>query len=139
MMRYLLLAALAVGSVGGAYGQDTQNGAGQATLNTFSMGEITPTPEMWFYEQARRDYMDPQMMLRRKAESQARLRRDRIAARKWYGYSAARPNLAGSPMMGYYGPNWTRDWNHAGRRAFYASTPDAAIGRPRAFVSPMGL
>jgi hypothetical protein len=73
---------------------------------SFSLGELTPTPEMWFYEQARRDYNNPQMMVRRRAEIAAAQRRDRIAARAWYGISLARPTANPTPIMSHYSPYW---------------------------------
>jgi len=70
------------------------------------MGSLSMTPEMWFYEQERRRYEDPQASVRRKAEQVAAERRRRIAARKWYGYSASRPTGAVTPWFETYLPGW---------------------------------
>src|SRR5690242_16451786 len=40
-----------------------------------SSSELTPTPEMWFYEQERRRWDDPQMLVRAHAEEKAAQRR----------------------------------------------------------------
>src|SRR3984893_6363654 len=50
-----------------------------------SSGELTPTPEMWFYEQERRRWDDPQTLVRASAEERATQRHARIAAMAWYG------------------------------------------------------
>ena len=71
-----------------------------------SLGELTPTPEMWFYEQALRQYHDPRYAVRMKAEYCAAQRQHRIAAQKWFGYSAARPTVSPDPMYGSFSPHW---------------------------------
>ncbi|MBS0207369.1 MAG: hypothetical protein JSS27_00310 [Planctomycetes bacterium] len=78
------------------------------TDHPVSMGPVTPTPEMWFYEQAARDYNDPKMAVRHKAEYDAAQRRERIAAQSWYGMSKARPTANPVPhMSGIYSPAFT--------------------------------
>lgn len=73
----------------------------------FSMGQMTPTPEMWFYEQARRDYLDPWVAVRSKAEFEASQRQRRLAAMRWFGMSNSRPSANPTPVHGYYSPTWT--------------------------------
>jgi hypothetical protein len=68
--------------------------------------QITPTPEMWFYEQRLREYMDPKLAIRRVAEQRAAQRRARLAAMKWYGYSNLRPTGAPDPYNGGSSPRW---------------------------------
>lgn len=82
--------------------------AAPAFSGTISPGELTPTPEMWFYEQEMRQYMDPQMMVRRRAETQAAQRENRMAARRWFGYSNARPRASSDPFDSEYAtsPRW---------------------------------
>lgn len=53
---------------------------------------VTPTPEMWFYNQALQQYNDPRVAVRQKSEFAAQQRQQRIAAQTWYGVSRSRPN-----------------------------------------------
>lgn len=71
-----------------------------------SMGELKPTPEMWFYEQELRRYQDPRTLVRRKAEYRAAQRQRRIESRKWFGLSNARPDASPEPMYGTFSPRW---------------------------------
>lgn len=71
-----------------------------------SMGELKPTPEMWFYEQELRRYQDPRTLVRRKAEYRAAQRHLRIESRKWYGLSNARPDASPDPLYGTFSPRW---------------------------------
>ncbi len=83
-------------------------GTGELRLNGgISAGEVAATPEMWFYQQYRQQYEDPKSAVRRKAEFRATQREQRIAARKWFGFSNLRP-MAGSDIIhGDYSPSWT--------------------------------
>ena len=73
----------------------------------FSMGELTPTPEMWFYEQYVRQYQDPKVAVRANAEFRADQRQKRIAAMKWYGFSNQRPKAGVDPIHSDYSPAWS--------------------------------
>ncbi|MBN1588688.1 MAG: hypothetical protein JW888_04160 [Pirellulales bacterium] len=73
---------------------------------TVSPGQITPTPEMWFYEKRLQEYMDPKLAIRRVAEQRSAERRNRMAARKWFGYSNLRPVAGTDPYNGDYSPGW---------------------------------
>ncbi len=73
---------------------------------TISPGELAPTPEMWFYEQAMRQYQDPKTAVRQKAEYQAAERIRRLTALKWYGISKSRPAVHPDPFYGDNGPAW---------------------------------
>jgi len=64
-----------------------------------SLGHITPTPEMWFYDQELRQRYSPALAVRRKAEFETDQRMRRMAAREWYGYSALRPAANPNSMM----------------------------------------
>jgi hypothetical protein len=68
--------------------------------------QVTQTEDMWFYLQELRRYDDPQMAIRRRAETKGRQRRERLAAMKWFGYSQSRPVANPTPSMGYYSPMW---------------------------------
>ena len=69
-------------------------------------GSITPTPEMWFYLQEQQRHDDPQMAVRRNAESRAAQRRSRLAAMKWFGLSKQRPRANPTPLFGVYSSAW---------------------------------
>lgn len=66
----------------------------------------TYTPEMWLYKQEISRNDDPALSVRRKAEERSAQRRQRIAARKWYGLSNARPIASYTPQYGSYSPTW---------------------------------
>lgn len=78
------------------------------------------SPEMWLYMQQMQRHDDPQMAVRRKAEERAAQRSNRIAARKWFGLSNARPSASPVPTMGTYSPFWAGNdsdpnrWNGVG-------------------------
>jgi hypothetical protein len=74
---------------------------------SFSMGELTPTPEMWFYEQYARQYQDPKVAVRNNAEIRAGQRMQRLAAMKWYGLSNQRPRNTMDPVHSDYSASWT--------------------------------
>ena len=67
---------------------------------------VTPTVEMWFYEQAKREHDDPKAAVRRNAEYVSAQRRARMAARDWYGISKSRPPATMVPMFNEYSPRW---------------------------------
>jgi hypothetical protein len=69
-------------------------------------GTVTPTPEMWFYEQQVNRYDNPKVMVHERAEWRANQRRSRLAASKWYGISNSRPMVSPFPWFGGYGPFW---------------------------------
>jgi hypothetical protein len=73
-----------------------------------SWGRITPSESMWLYEQHKRDYLDPQIAMRRRAEYNAWQRRYRLAHMNWYGYSNSRPVWHHTPFMtAVPSPSWT--------------------------------
>ena len=78
-----------------------------------SHGTLQPTPEMWFYEQMRNDYNDPELQARRRGEAHAAERRARLAARQWYGVSNSRPMANVTPFMYYYSPSWGSNTGNA--------------------------
>jgi len=67
---------------------------------------LTPTPEMWFYEQQRQDYNNPELTVRRNAEQAAAQRRARLASSAWFGVSNSRPMAYTTPHMYHYSPTW---------------------------------
>ena len=67
---------------------------------------LSQTPEMWFYEQERSRWEDPQSAVRRNAEARASQRANRIASMRWYGMSNSRPSANATPLYGTYSPTW---------------------------------
>src|SRR5262249_4669986 len=71
-----------------------------------SLGVLTPTPEMWFYEQERMRHDDTKLAIRRRAEQRGFERHERLASQKWYGVSNSRPIVTTSPVTGSYSAFW---------------------------------
>lgn len=95
-----------------------------------SAGELTPTPEMWFYEQYRHEYQDPRAAVRRKAEFRAAQRQARMAAMKWFGFSNQRPQASSDPWHGDWSSAWRSNngtyplqWSGIGRPWVIVSSP----------------
>jgi hypothetical protein len=65
-----------------------------------SFGELQPTEAMWFHEQARKQYENPQAAVRANAEFRTAQRMQRMAAREFYGISPSRPTSILGP--GYH-------------------------------------
>jgi len=78
-----------------------------STTATISPGELTPTPEMWFYEQYRQEYQDPKTAIHNRAVFRAEYRERRIAAMKWFGFSSARPRTTSDPWHAGYSRAWS--------------------------------
>lgn len=95
-----------------------------------SLGELQPTPEMWFYEQHLQQRSDPWVAVRNRAEFRANQRERRIASREWYGYSASRPTASPTPYNDVYSPFWRG--NGANPFAWQATTPVTIIERSAA-------
>ena len=71
-----------------------------------SLGQLAPTPEMWFYDQAMRRRSDPHAMVQERAGYDAAQRQRRLATQRWFGISNARPSANVTPLMGAYSPTW---------------------------------
>ncbi|MBN1394017.1 MAG: hypothetical protein JW959_03215 [Pirellulales bacterium] len=91
-----------------------------------SPGELKATPEMWFYDQAMRQYNNPKAMVRLKAEFHAWQRMRRLASMRWFGLSNSRPMASADPYCGDYAPRWTANpgyfpdrWNGVGQAGAY--------------------
>ena len=87
-----------------------------------SMSELTPTPEMWFYEREREAYLDPRNAVRAAAEMKGEQRRRRLSSTQWFGHYNARPKHAFTPFTATTpSPQWgsnTQDpylWGGTGR------------------------
>lgn len=102
----LVMALLA----GGATAQQPQkNNKGQAAP-AIDQGNLPP--ELLLYLQEVRRNEDPKQVVRRNAAERGAQRRNRLAARKWFGFSNTRPTAAATPFMGTYSPMWVGNtWN----------------------------
>jgi hypothetical protein len=78
----------------------------QNLVPTVSPGELKVTPEMWFYEQSMKQYMDPKMAVRARAEFEANQRQRRLAAMRWYGFSNSRPRWSADIYNWDMSPGW---------------------------------
>ena len=112
-----------------AAAQDRKTGIG------ISPGEVTATPDMWFYEQSLRQYNDPKSAVRQKAEFRTAERMRRLAALRWFGFSNSRPIAGVDPIHGDYSPYWSSGnvyqpfrWA-GGRTSMVVVTPSSSSGR----------
>jgi len=112
-MKWLVIALPLVALLMAAPASAANPGSGSAGLSVgISPGEITATPEMWFYEQNLRQWQDPNTAVRQRAEAKANQRQQRIAARQWFGFSNARPTASADPYHGDYSPRWSSNNSH---------------------------
>ena len=123
-IAFSILFTLAATPALAADGPASENSGFQAGI---SPGELTPTPEMWFYEQYQQQYQDPRQAVRQKAEFRAAQRMRRIAAMKWFGLSNQRPQASSDPWHGDWSPAWRSN------NATYPFRWDG-IGRPWVIV-----
>ena len=113
MMVCACLASALAGSMAQAARPETPDVARASRSETrIAVGELQPTPEMWFYEQYQQQYDDPAIAVRRNAELRAAQRQNRLAARRWYGLSNSRPQVSSDPFHGDYSPRWTSNHGH---------------------------
>ena len=108
MRRFLssAIVLLAVAQIASAQDRDKANSL-RRDEPTSPVLTSSQTPEMWFYEQERARWENPNEAVRRKAENRGAQRAERIAAMKWYGMSNSRPTASLTPMFGTYSPTWT--------------------------------
>jgi hypothetical protein len=105
--------------------------SGRPFSGTIVTGELTPTPEMWFYERQMNQYQDPEAVVRQKAEFRAEQRAHRLAAMRWFGFSNVRPRASSDPIHGDYSPHW------GSNNQWYPSRW-TAVGRPWVVAQPGG-
>ena len=118
-----------------ARGQEPAPGEKQPPIErATSFSQMTPTPGMWFYDQAQRQYNDPKQSVRRKAEFMADQRRRQIASMEWFGFSNSRPVVNPTPYTGTYSPMWVS--NGACPSQWSGSAPQTLIVRP--MIAPSG-
>ena len=114
MKRLLLLAIGSLALVTTTFAQDDPRPAKRDAAPTPSLRRdvspestgLTQTPEMWFYEQERTHWENPQEAVRRKAEFRYSQRAQRMASAHWYGMSNSRPTANPTPLSGSYSPAW---------------------------------
>ena len=104
---FMLLVASVLPALGQETGKTTVANASDVAAGVLSAGTVPATAEMWFYEQQLREYLNPKLAVRRKAEFQARQRSHRLAAMRWFGFSNLRPTTSPDPFNGDYSPSWT--------------------------------
>lgn len=99
-------------------------------LPVISPGELTPTPEMYFYQESMRLYNDPKYAQRKRAEFRGEQRERRIAAMKWFGTSNARPTASLTPFAGgSFSPAWNGNshdpnvWRGVGYAPYFVVRP----------------
>lgn len=84
-----------------------ENNPNSKTTIGISAGELTPTQDMWFYEQYQKQYSDPKVAVRQQAEFRSAERMRRINSLRWYGFSNQRPTAGGDPVHDDYAPHWS--------------------------------
>jgi hypothetical protein len=102
-----LAVALALSFLLAAVARAEKPAAAGLRLDSVPSGELTITPEMWFYEQALRQYKDPKMAVRAQAELRTEMRQRRLESMRWFGFSNSRPRASSDPFHGDYSPRWT--------------------------------
>jgi hypothetical protein len=112
MSRLLVCSAVVFAAAASALAQnpavrkDKERNAEPARETPWS--RVVPTESMWMYEQNKRDYVDTQLAMRRRAEYNAWQRRYRMAHSGWHGYSNSRPTWNPTPFtVGVPSPSWT--------------------------------
>jgi hypothetical protein len=109
-------------------------GETKTPITSISPGELKATPEMWFYEQYMRQYQDPKMAVRARAEFEADQRQKRLAAMRWFGFSNSRPRACSDPVHNDYSPGWSSNnsaypyrWGGYGPTVYVARPESAAV------------
>ncbi len=126
MKRLLIVFALPVLLSGAIALAQRPAATGLGLDSVVTPGELKATPEMWFYDQAARQYRDPKMAVRAKAEFRNDQRMRRIESMKWFGMSNSRPQANTDPYHGDYSPRWVSNpgyypwrWNGVAQAGVY--------------------
>lgn len=96
-----------------------------------SPGELTPTPEMWFYQQYQQQYQSPKEMVHRNADFKGAERIRRLNSQKWFGTSNQRPKVMSDPYNGDYTASWASPNNLYPQRWQSFGVPVAVYPRDR--------
>lgn len=109
-----------------------------STSTTELANPTQTTPEMWFYLQEQKRLEDPKQIIRRKAQEEGAQRRQRIAARKWFGLSNMRPTVNPIPSMSSsYSPMWAGNhwdpyrWSGVSAPVRYVQAPTIVYAVPQ--------
>jgi hypothetical protein len=127
MKRLVLASALPVLLiVGTANAERPTTATGLGLDSAISTGDLKVTPEMWFYDQAMRQYKDPKAVLRARAEYRTDQRQRRLESMRWFGMSNSRPRACSDPFHSDYSPGWVANpgyypwrWNGVGPTGVY--------------------
>ncbi len=126
MNRLAIVLALPLLLSGGVVRAERPLATGLGLDSVVSSGDLKATPEMWFYDQAARQYRDPKLAVRAKAEFRTEQRLRRIESMKWFGMSNARPQASSDPYHGDYSPRWVSNpgyypyrWNGVAQSGAY--------------------
>lgn len=125
MKRLLIAFVLPLALTAGAAQAQRPTSAGVGSESGVSYSELKVTPQMWFYEQAMRQYKDPKMAVRANAEVRFAQRQRRIESMKWFGFSNSRPRASSDPFHGDYSAHWVSTpayypsrWSGVGQPAY---------------------
>jgi hypothetical protein len=123
----LALAFVLLLGVGTAMAERPTTTAGLGLDSAISSGDLRVTPEMWFYDQALRQYKDPKMAVRARAEYRTEQRTRRLESMRWFGMSNSRPRACSDPIHSDYSPSWTSNpgyypwrWNGVAQTGSYS-------------------
>jgi hypothetical protein len=106
----IVIGVLVVCSSGVAWAQSESSksaAAAKPDSGIISPGDLKPSENMWFYQQAMRQYADPKLAVRHAAELRRQQRQQRLASMDWYGLSNSRPQASSDPVHSDYSPGWT--------------------------------
>ena len=106
MKRFAICTALLLALTASPLRAEKPITTGLGLSTTVSPSELKATPEMWFYDQAMRQYKDPAAAVRANADFRAQQRQRRIESMKWFGLSNSRPRANSDPYHGDYSPGW---------------------------------
>jgi hypothetical protein len=125
MKRLLIALAMPLLLTAGTARADRPATPGVGMDSAVSYSELRATPDMWFYDQAMRQYKDPRMAVRANAEYRAGQRQLRVQSMKWFGFSNSRPRASSDPFHGDYSPGWVANpsyypmrWTGVGQAAY---------------------
>jgi hypothetical protein len=85
--------------------------AAQAQDEPAAPSDLPPPTEPQLQQTWReaRPYLEPREIARQKSAEEAEMRRSRLSAQRWYGYSPLRPIVMADPSSGNYFPIWNTD------------------------------
>jgi hypothetical protein len=124
MKRFFIALALPLLLMAGIASAERPVVGGLGLDNSVASGNLKVTQEMWFYDQAMRQYRNPKAAIRARAEYRAAQRIRRLESMKWFGMSNSRPVANPDPFNGDYAPRWTAN------PGYYPSRWNGVAGAP---------